>query len=550
MFFVKLTENRLGMLLVLALALTLYLWNAVHVIDYAEYDESYYLVRGMLVTEHRYAEAAISDVSSAPGAVWLYAALYSWQHNANVYPYALIISVWVMGIAAYLLLGRLFSPLLSWLFALFIVVAATPVRPENMTYYLGVGILWTGLALLGRSVVLRGLAAFVVLISVYFRPEFQFCFWLLLIYLIYYEWRSIRRRRTKLLFTVAAYLPTLIGTLFTVTVIITYSTSTSVRLGNALPWSYVDYLQHTSPERVDGLNSYSNPTTLFQQDFGKLESTSVTGEVVALLRNPGKSVPYLGYNALRMFAAIGASFLEAWRWRLVPFPDESFAVTPNWLNIVGFGALCVVFAVAVLVRSRPIKLPELASIRKKPVYVGFLLLAALIPWLILINPHQRAFMILPLILLPVGYGLMILTANFKLPRWAGPLLVIVVLILLPHPFVGDIDRPVARSVDVLKQTLKSGDVLVGSPAETFANYLYADGITIVPMEAPQYLPAVLVNAYNKNSKLRYMVATHLYPDSTYKKWFDDWSQAHPDQTWQQVAALPDIRFAIFELKRP
>jgi hypothetical protein len=417
-----------------------------------------------------------------------------------------------------------------------------------MTYYFGVGILWLGLALLGRSVVLRGLSAFVVLISVYFRPEFQFCFWLLCIYLLYYEWGAIRRKRSLLLFSVAAYLPALIGTLFTLVVIVSYSTSASVRLGNALPWSYADFLKHTSPERVDGLNSFANPTILFQQDFGKLESTSVLNELAVLPRNPGKGIEYLGYNSLRLFAAIGASFLEAWRWQLVPFPDESFVVTPDWLNVVGFAILSIAFTAIVIAKGRNTKLPELSAIRKRPAFVGILLLAALIPWLILINPHQRAFMILPLVLLPIGYGLLMLRENIRIPRWIGPLLVVFVLVILPHPFAATIDRPVARTVDLLRQTLKSGDVVVGAPAETYANYLYADGIVIVPLEAPQYLPSVLVNAYNKNSRLRYVITTHLYPDGVYKKWFDDWSQAHLGQVWQQTAALPDIHFALFELQ--
>src|SRR5689334_21857133 len=129
-FCTRLSASRMGMLALLALGLTLYLWNAVHVIDYPEYDESYYLVRGVLVTEQRYADAAISDLTSAPGAVWVYAGLYTWLRNSNVYPYAFIIAVWVMGIGAYLLLSRIFPPLLNWLFALLIVVGATPARPE------------------------------------------------------------------------------------------------------------------------------------------------------------------------------------------------------------------------------------------------------------------------------------------------------------------------------------------------------------------------------------------------------------------------------------
>src|SRR5262249_39075240 len=161
-------------------------------IDYPEYDESYYHVRGVLVTEGRYADAAISDLSSAPGSVWVYAGLYAWRRNSNLYPYALILSVWVMGMAAYLLLNRLFSPPLSWFFALLIVVAAVPIRPSSMTYYMGVGVLWLGLALLGGPVTRRGLGALVVLLSSYFRPEFQTVFWILCVYLIYREWRNVK----------------------------------------------------------------------------------------------------------------------------------------------------------------------------------------------------------------------------------------------------------------------------------------------------------------------------------------------------------------------
>jgi len=536
------------MLVLLAIGLTIYLWNGIHVIDYPEYDESYYLVRGVLVTEQRYADAAISDLTSAPGAVWIYAALYSWQHNSNVYPYAFILAVWVMGIGGYLLLSRIFPPLLSWLFALFIAVSATPVRPENMTYYLGAGILWFGLSLLGRSVIGRGLAAFVVLLSVYFRPEFQFCFWPLFIYLIYYEWRASRRKRSVLPSVVIAYLPVLVVTLFTLAAMIFHPADTSARIGNAVPWSYVDFLQQTAPARVDGLNSYSNPNVLFQQDFGKVDS-GVSGQLGALLRNPGKTTEYLGYNSLRLFAAIGASFLEAWRWQLVPYPDTSFVVTSNWINVGVFGILCVIFTGFIVVIHRTKKLPEWSAIRKRPAYVGILILAFLIPWLILINPHQRAFMILPLVLLPVGYGLLVIVNNFRWPRWGSITLVLVVLIILPHPFAGNPDRPVARTIDLLRSVIKPDTVMVGAPAGTYENYLYADDISIQTLESPDYLPSVLVNAYSKNHQLRYAVTSHLYQDDVYKKWFSDWMQAHPDRPWTQIAALPNLRFALFELKR-
>ncbi len=544
----QLTRSRLAMLVLLAVGLTLYLWNAVHVIDYPEYDESYYLVRGVLVTEGRYADAAISDLTSAPGAVWVYAALYSWQRNANVYPYAFILAVWTMGIGAYLLLSRIFPPLPSWLFALFIVVSATPARPENMTYFLGAGILWFGLSLLGRSVIARGLAAFVVLISMYFRPEFQFCFWPLCLYLIYYEWRIIRRKRSALPSTVVAYLPVVIGMLFTLAAMTFHPVDTSARIGNALPWSYVDYLQQTSPQRVDGLNSYANPTVLFQQDFGKIASDGVSNQLTALLRNPRRGAEYLGYNSLRLFGALGASFLEAWRWHLVPYPDTSFVVTPDWINVVVFAVLCAVFVALVVINSRRVQLPEWSTITKRSGFAGVLLLALLVPWLILINPHQRAFMILPLVLLPIGYGMLIITANVRLPSWGSAALVVVILIILPRPFTGNPDRPVSRSVELLRKTVKPDSVLVGAPAGTYENYLYADGISIQTLEASDYLPSVLVNGYNRNHRLRYAVTTHLYPDAVYAKWFEEWQEANPGRTWRQIASLPDIHFTVFELE--
>jgi hypothetical protein len=56
-----------------------------------------------------------------------------------------------------------------------------------------------------------------------------------------------------------------------------------------------------------------------------------------------------------------------------------------------------------------------------------------------------------------------------------------------------------------------------------------------------------VNAYNKDHQLSYTVTTHLYPEVVYKKWFRDWAQAHPDQLWRQIAALPYLNLVLYEL---
>src|SRR5262249_53216070 len=148
------------------------------------------------------------------------------------------------------------------------------------------------------------------------------------------EWRSLKRNRALLLPTVVGYLPVIIAAIFTLYLMKAYSLNSSFRTSNALPWSYADYLGTTHPDQIDGLNSYAVPITVFQRDFGKLDGMSITQEWLAMLRKPAISIPFLGYNSLRLCAAIGASFLETWRWQLTPYPGDGFGATPNASNLI------------------------------------------------------------------------------------------------------------------------------------------------------------------------------------------------------------------------
>lgn len=557
----RLYANRWFMGALMIVGLILYLWGANHAIDYPEYDESAYYARAYHLLHGDFSFADISNPGTSPLYVLYYAVWYLALRRPLLYPWVFPSGILLLGIAAYLLLSRLFHPTLAWMLALAAVIAATPVVTANGCYYFGAALLWLGLALLDQRVWMRALGVFVVLLSVFVRPDFLLCLGVLLVLLAWYEWRQWRRGQSDWRRVALAYAPGLLAIVFTLYLFAAVPAAENGRLTSAIPWSYNDYYNNVYPQQFQGLNSYADPWALFTKDFGAVkEPHSVGGILLVMAQHPQKSVPYLTYEATRLGAGFVASATLAYSWTFLPW-FHNMDTEPNpqhtlWVALALLVLLALSGASFLWLRARG----WLDQIQVRPTALPIIALIALLPQfapLVLINPHQRYFMIFPLALALLGVGLaaiaaaiaVVLAARPSLSAWSLTGLILVMVALLPHPFLGDVAHPDAASIAFIQKYVPRGATIVGAPLNSFDNYLSTEGYHYNMMEAPLYADSVLVNAAETDPSLRYVLLTRSYPQSTYNQWFADWDVNFPGLRWTLVAQRTNPNLQLFALPR-
>ncbi|GAC1448544.1 MAG: hypothetical protein PVSMB4_05840 [Ktedonobacterales bacterium] len=563
---------------VTGLSLVAYLWNMTHALDYPEYDEAEYFNRGYHLLQGDFGIAGITNVNSSPLSVCYYALWYMLVHGPLLYPWVLASSLFLMGMGAYLLLSRVLHPALSWPLAVAAVIGSAPMDPWNGNYYLGAGLLWLSLALLDHRVWRRGLAALGVLITLYARPEFIVVLLLLLLGLAVYEWRAWRRKSVTRQSLALAYAPLALGVVLSAYLLASAPAGNDYRSAVALPWSYNDFYNSQYHEQFHGIDSYANPWVIYEKDFGPVPQHSLTATLTALTRNPGKLREYVAFGVIRLWAAFGTSALSSYRWRSDAW-ETRLQVDITQQDTAQFGLGVLVFLrVAVAghqwlrhtrqLRAVPIQLHG-------PALIGLGSLAALLVPLVLINPHQRFFMLFPLVLALVGYGLTLigtagvlfvapLTARMVAIRpWSltsatsrrsallayVPVALTFVLSLLvtPQPFSATPPHPIARTLDFLRAHVPQGSVIVGEPASSYAHYLDAEGLHLRTLSPADYPGAGFVGAFEADPSVRYALLTRAYPQSVYDQWFAQWRATFPQLPWTLAARDQNPELQLYTL---
>ncbi len=533
---------------VIAIALTTYFWNAQRAIDDPEWDETYYLRRAIAVDEGNIVDANLGDLRNSPVMILYYAAWYKLVPSTAVYNVVLISGVWLMTYAAYVLMMRVFHPLLSGAFALLIAMTSTPQMPNNMRFSFGTALLWGALYLLGgKKPTSRALAVLVMLLAFMVRPEFLSCLVILIPGLCYFEWRKVRSRDQSKAYTLLAYAPVLILLAFTVVRLVQLSPYEEPRIVRTVPFSYGVYLERFQPGRLNITTNYDNQAA-FRDDFGLQGKATLTSELIAMAAHLDKSLPFLAYNTIRLWGAFSLAFFDSWHWQF----GDSFWVYPTWVNSVGFTLVALAFGIVSVLayrsaRKRHYRLP--ASL-DTPSILGYIALAMLIPWLLIINPDQRAFMILPLVLLPVGLGITAIAAHLHPPRWLPTAVILAALIVMPRPFSVTPTQFRARDTEsFIRENIPSYGVVVGTPIESYYNSLYANQYKIVPVDSFDVNSPVLLNLYKADPSIEYVLTTYYFPQDYYKQWFAEWDAAYPTLHWQLIAEKPELQLGLYKLQK-
>ncbi len=209
-----------------------------------------------------------------------------------------------------------------------------------------------------------------------------------------------------------------------------------------------------------------------------------------------------------------------------------------------------------------------------PALIGIGSLGALIAPLVLINPQQRFFMLFPLALLLVGYGLtliltaavlfiMSLTARLTAVRAGGlasatrtqsallalllmALAFLLSLLVTPQPYSTTPPHPITRTLNFLRAHVPPGSVIVGEPLASYAYYLSAEGIHLRPLSPADYPDSALVGAFEADPSLRYALLTGWYSQSVYDQWFAQWQATFPQLPWTLAAQehSPDLQLYV------
>lgn len=469
-------------------------------------------------------------------------------------------SLFLLGIGAYLLLSRVLHPLLSWVLAIIAVVGSAPFAPWNANYYLGAAVLWLSLALLDHSVWRRALAPLGVLVAALARPDFIIVALTLLVALGVYELRMWRQGRIGLRTIALAYTPLAAGLLIFAVLSASVPKGDDYRSAVALPWSYNDFYNVRYHAQFKGADSYADPWIIYEQDFGPVQPRTTTNTILAMRHNPGKMTEYLVFDSQRLWAAFGTSALQSFGWRSDEWESKlQVDITPETtvqfaIYLLAFFALA---GAAGLWLWRARLLFHLPIQPRAPALLGIGSLGALLIPLLLINPHQRFFMLFPLALLPVGIGLTFILAvpvfllerapavRLALPR---PILRAVMamltlarmLVATPQAYLSTPPHPIEQTVDFLKAHVPAGGAIVGEPVISYANYLEAEGMTLHSLSPAN---AGLVGAFEANPSLTYALLTRVYPQQAYDQWFADWNKTFPQLPWRLLAQkdAPDLK---------
>jgi hypothetical protein len=565
--FAPFLSNRAGMAGVTALLLVVYLWNALRAIDYPVYDEAAYFFRGYHLFLGDFATANLTNPNVSPLVVVYYAFWYMILHTSLLYPWVMVSSLFIMGLAAYLLLSRLLHPTLSVMLALAAVIGSAPIAPGNADYYFGTAILWMSLAIIGQRVWQRGLAVLGVVIALYARPEFIVVLLVLMAGLAIYEWRQWQQGRLSPRALLIGYAPLVLGLLVTVYLVTSLPAGADYRSSSALPWSYNDFYRVTYPSQFHGNDSYANPWIIYEKDFGPVQPRTLTNTMAALLHNPGKMNQYLTFEATRLWASFG-TVASGYNWSIAnPTTTVVVNITPQdtWL----FGLIVLVFfalgGLSYTWLRRTGQLSKIPIKRNIPALIGISSLLALLLPLLLINPQQRFWMLFPLVLVLVGGNLMIVltaalslaarmltthpVAEQRLTRLAviRPLALLAallfVLLLIPQPYATTPPQPNAQTLAFLRAHVPAGSTIIGEPVISYGYYLAAEGIDLHTMSPADYLGSRFVGAFEAQPALTYALLTHAYSQGAYQQWFANWNATFPELPWTLEASNqnPDLQ---------
>jgi hypothetical protein len=563
MFLLRVPTDRWLMALVTALTMVLYLWNAPHALDLPEYDEATYFSRGYHLLLGDFQLADIGNPNSSPLSVIYYALWYALLRTPRLYPLVMSSSLFLLGIGAYLLLSRVLHPLLSWVLAIIAVAGSAPFAPWNANYYLGAGVLWLSLALLDHGVWRRALAPVGVLVAALARPEFIIVALTLLVALAAYELRMWRQGRMQPRTLALAYTPLATGLLIFAVLSASVPKGDDYRSAVALPWSYNDFYNVRYHAQFKGPDSYADPWIIYEQDFGPVQPRTTANTILSLRHNPGKMTEYIVFDSERLWAAFGTSALHSLNWQSDEWERKlQVDITPETtiqfaLYLFAFFALA---GTAGLWLWRVHLLSHLPIQRTAPALIGIGSLTALLIPLLLINPHQRFFMLLPLALLFVGIGLTLMLAvpvfllerapavRLALPRpilraVLAMLTLALTLVATPQAYLSTPVHPIEQTVDFLKAHVPAGSTIVGEPVISYANYLEAEGMTLHPLSPTN---AGLVGAFEADPSLTYALLTRVYPQQTYDQWFADWNKTFPQLPWHLLAKrdTPELKLYV------
>ncbi len=542
----RLYSSKLAIAVLLGVFLVIYFTNALHAIDYPEYDETYYVRRAIGVLEGHAADANLGNLRNSPLMVLYDAAWYALIQSADVYKWIFVSSLCLLAYAAYLLMLRTFHPLLSAAFALVALLSTTPQIPQNMRFAVGTALLWLSLYLLGGKVASRAVGVLMLIFASYVRPEYLSCLLIVVPLLLIYEWREMRRKRRLRTYTVLIYLPVIVTLAFTGFRLWQLSGYQEPRIVRTIPFSYGGYMMHVQPDRIDPTLTMSDQP-VFYQDFGLPEKTDLSSELVAMTQHLDKTIPYLANNTLQFAEAFSAAAFDAPLWNLA----KGYRFFPDSATFVKFAVFVIVLAVltAFAIRAARRANPKPSTPLNLPLLLGYLSLITLIPWMILANPDQRAFMVFPLAFLPLGYAITIIARNVRLSAWIPAAVIALLLVIFPRPFVGYEASFGMNTLAFIREHVPPYAVVMGSPVESYANSLYADHFVIIPVEGTNYTDPVLVNAYQANPDIQYVLFTYVYSPEYYRRWFAEWKAAYPDLQWTLVAERRDMQLSLYRLER-
>lgn len=563
----RIPNSRRLMALWTALTLIVYLWNMPRALDLPEYDEAAYFFRGYHLALGDLSTADIANPNTSPLSVVWYAVWYLMLHTTLLYPWVMASCLFLMGMGAYLLLSRMLPPVLSWILALMAIVGSAPIVPWNANYYLGTGVLWLSLAVLDHRPWRRGLGVLGVLIAMYARPELAVVLVTLMLALAVYEVLQYRQHKVALRSLVFGYAPLTVGLLLSAYLLMTLPAGSDYRSSAALPWSYNDFYNVEHHAEFHGADSYANPWVLFEKDFGPVKPRTVVNTMVALQHNPTKAREYLTFEAVRLWASFGTSALYSLGWHSDEWETKlqvTITAQDTWQFGLGMGLFFAVAGACYWWLAHRRKLGIVRVTPHGPALLGVGSLAALLVPLVLINPHQRFFMLFPLALLMVGYSLLVIWATaVDLLTAANPalhsilpasaqatrvlLLIVLVALALPQPYLTTSVHPIERTLALLRSHVPNGSTIVGEPVISYGYYLSAQGMHLHAISPADYPGAGLVGAFEADPSLRYALLTRIYPQSTYDQWFADWKVIFPRLPWTLVAQERDPALQLYAL---
>jgi hypothetical protein len=551
-FYRRFYDDRRFMAGLTALSLIVYLWNAPRAIDYPQFDESYYFARGYRLAHGNIASALVTDLRTSPLIVVYYALWYALLRTDLLYPWVLTSALFLMGMGAYLLFARILHPVLSWALALFAVVAAMPIVPGNALYYFGTAVLWLSLALLGPRVYARGLAVLGVLIASFARPEYLLVLAALVVGLAVYEWRTWRGGKVAWRSLALAYTPAALAGLATSYLLLRGPRSDTDRVESAVPWSYNGFLRNVHPSQFQGISSLAQPWINFDHDFAPVHGPhTLTSTLIAMTHNPPRMMEYLTYEARQIWAALVSATLHGPSWTNDEWHSK-LAIAPTAQDQWLFGTSLLLLAAAAVACYLSLRrghlLATLPVRRNVPALIGIASLALLLGPLVLINAAQRFWMLFPLLLVPVGYGLTCIARRLRLHTSLWLVVIIVGLAVIPEPYSVIPDHPLAKTLAFIRAHVPAGSTIIGEPMSTFQVYLATEGLPLNAYDTATIPEPVLINAVKADPSVRYLLQTSWwYGNDTFQHWFADWNAAFPHTPWKLVAAAHDPAVKLYEL---